>query len=348
MDAVELEIKTCAAWSDEELTAKLALAAQDERTALVPLLVRLGEFVKRELSERKGYSHVYDYLTRKVGYSRSAAGRRVAASKAARSYPSVLTMLERGDVHLTAVAMLQRYLTSENHESLLRRAKGKSEEEIDRMIAAIAPRVVPRERIRAVRAQAPSVSSAPAVSVQPAPTPAESHAAELFDGLPPAASAPASEAVATEPEVYDVRFPADAETVALIKRAKELLRHKFPAGETGAIVKLALRKLLGEIDRDLRSPPKRRQEAEAPQKSAKGRHIPETVKQQAWERDGGQCAFVAEDGTRCTARSWLEFDHEIPYASGGNSKPENIRPYCRPHNLWAARQAFGERVPPPG
>ncbi len=335
MDKIDKECEDCAAWSNDELTTQLGFAAQDERTTLVSLLIRLGEFAKRGLPEEKGYSSAYDYGMRKLGMSRTATARRIAAAKAGRKFRSVLRMLERGELHLTAAAMLSKHLTSENHESLLRRAKGKSEEEIDRILASIAPRPVPKDRICAVRAH---VRALPSTALAASPSDASPSAAgELFS---PETS---SDAEAPPAEIFDIRFAADGETRELLLRAKELLRHKFPKGETGAIVKLALKKLLLEIDRDFRK-------AGQPVKAAvgtNGRHVPEAVKQKAWERDGGQCAFVAEDGTRCTARAWLEFDHEVPFALGGTATPENIRPYCRPHNQWAARRTFGEWPRPP-
>lgn len=142
------------------------------------------------------------------------------------------------------------------------------------------------------------------------------------------------------PELYQIAFTATKETRDLLLRAKELLRHRFPKAETGAIVKFALQKLLGEIDRGLRAP------AEAGRKgktAPDSRHVPEDVKQEVWERDGGQCTYLAPDGTRCAARAWIEYDHETPFALGGSSSdPANMRAYCRPHNQWAARQVFGE------
>ena len=137
------------------------------------------------------------------------------------------------------------------------------------------------------------------------------------------------------------------ETRRLLLRAKELLRHRFPTGDIDAILRLALEGLLARVDRDLRRAPRG---ASAKQASVKpSRYIPEAVKQAAWERHGGQCAFVAPDGTRCTSRAWLQFDHAVPFALGGSSLDvKNIRPYCAPHNRLAGRMAFGGPAPPDG
>ena len=372
MDGIEAEIRDCAEWSDERLTRELAEAARMERGALVSLLVRLGEFYKRDLSLQRGSPNIYDYCMRVLGYSRSAAGRRIAAARAARKYPCILTKLQRGELHLTGVAMLSRHLTPENYEPLLARARGKAEDEIDRIIAAIAQRPLPKDTVRAVRAplQDAAVASPPlpptsaptsaqiAAPAQPCGTPASRTSPLSHQDAQPACQATSAAGAdlfgdptreqpkESLPEIFAITFAASRETCELLARAEEVLRHRFPKGETNEVVNLALKELLAEVDRDLRKPP--RSSKVKPTEATPSRYIPEAVKHEAWKRDGGQCAYVSPNGTRCTARTWIEFDHVMPFAKGGSSRdPNNIRPYCRPHNQWAARQAFGSWPRPP-
>jgi hypothetical protein len=283
------------------------------------------------LSEKGGYSSLFDYCTRKLRYSSSEAGRRIAVARKGDELPLLLVMIEAGELHLSGAAMLANQLTSDNHGAVLAAAKGKSQDDIARMVAALSPRPVIRDSIRALRAPLDAAGLA-------APEP-QAHVPTAGDGGLFAA-APESAPLREEPELYAISFPASRETRDMLGRAKELLRHRFPGARTDEIVNFALKKVLAELDRDLRGPFKpARRGAEG---AAAGRYIPESVKQEAWERDGGRCAFVASDGTRCTARAWLEFDHQRPVALGGSSTDAaNIRPYCRPHNAWAARQAFG-------
>ena len=58
-------------------------------------------------------------------------------------------------------------------------------------------------------------------------------------------------------------------------------------------------------------------------------------------RDGGQCTFVSEDGRRCSARSFLEYDHILEFARGGEATVQNLRLLCRAHNRYAAERTFG-------
>src|SRR5262249_47297636 len=75
--------------------------------------------------------------------------------------------------------------------------------------------------------------------------------------------------------------------------------------------------------------------------SADPRHIPAAVKRAVCERDQGRCTFASETGRRCEERRFLEYDHEVPVARGGEATVENIRLRCRAHNQHAAEHAFG-------
>jgi tellurite resistance protein len=60
--------------------------------------------------------------------------------------------------------------------------------------------------------------------------------------------------------------------------------------------------------------------------AAQTRHIPDDVKRDVWDRDGGRC-------TRCSATDYLEFDHIIPYTRGGSNTAKNVQILCRKCNL---------------
>ena len=60
--------------------------------------------------------------------------------------------------------------------------------------------------------------------------------------------------------------------------------------------------------------------------STKARHIPDEVKREVWDRDGGRCA-------RCSAAEYLEFDHIIPHSRGGANSANNVQLLCRKCNL---------------
>jgi hypothetical protein len=70
--------------------------------------------------------------------------------------------------------------------------------------------------------------------------------------------------------------------------------------------------------------------------------VPAAKLREAYERAGGHCEYVAEDGTRCTSRVFLEADHVVMRALGGDH--DRIRILCRNHNQFAAETTLGVDV----
>ena len=60
--------------------------------------------------------------------------------------------------------------------------------------------------------------------------------------------------------------------------------------------------------------------------STMARHIPDEVKREVWDRDGGRCV-------KCGKDEYLEFDHIIPHSRGGASTVGNVQLLCRRCNL---------------
>ena len=60
--------------------------------------------------------------------------------------------------------------------------------------------------------------------------------------------------------------------------------------------------------------------------NVKSRRIPDYVKVEVWQRDGGQCV-------KCGATDYLEYDHIIPFSKGGSNSENNIQLLCRKCNL---------------
>jgi 5-methylcytosine-specific restriction endonuclease McrA len=321
------EIRT---WPDERLTAELHAAALEESRSLTTVLLRLQEFIRRGLSESKGYSSAVAYCIKQLGYSKSGSYRRAIVARAGLRVPRLFELIEGGDLHLVGAAMLARHLTAENQAKILGCVIGKSEDEIGRFVAWLAPGQRPRDQIRIVSARKPNPSEWGA------------ELSELSQADPES----------TE-EIHEVRFAASAETVELIRRAQAILSHGNPGKELDPILNRALKDLLKKIDRSQKTPkgkgkPKGPDSAVVVKVEAaqRGRDIPEAIKQEVWKRDEGRCTFVGTDGVRCGSDMWIEFDHIKPFALGGAHEVENLRLRCRAHNQLVAREQFGGPAPP--
>jgi 5-methylcytosine-specific restriction endonuclease McrA len=74
------------------------------------------------------------------------------------------------------------------------------------------------------------------------------------------------------------------------------------------------------------------------------RHLPDETRDEVFVRDGGQCTFVATDGTRCQCKKGVQVDHIRPFANGGTHDPSNLRLLCGAHNRRAAERTMGAHV----
>jgi hypothetical protein len=144
---------------------------------------------------------------------------------------------------------------------------------------------------------------------------------------------------------YRVTFTATAETCEMLARAKEMLWHAVPSGDTAEIMRRALQALLDDLARTRFAATTRPRPGGRPAEEG-SRHIPAEVKRAVWLRDGGRCAFVGSTGRRrCEERSAVEFHHVRAWAHGGPATVENIQLRCWAHNAYEADLEFGRRRP---
>src|SRR5436309_5766037 len=134
-------LATATRLSDEDLLARLQHLAANEREATAQLVAHLAALESRPaVYAAQGYGSLFSYCTQALRLSEDAACNRIEAARACRRFPVILSSLATGEVNLTAVRLLGRHLTAENHEAVLARAKGRSRQQIDVLLAELAPR----------------------------------------------------------------------------------------------------------------------------------------------------------------------------------------------------------------
>lgn len=324
--------------SDRELLARIHDAVRDERQTTARVIALLIELDTRRLYLGEGYSSLFTYCTQALHYSEHAAYNRIETARAARRFPTILTLIESGDVTLTAVRMLAPHLTEVNHRDVLERARHKSKREIELLIATLHP-----------RADVPSiVRKLPTPMAPTLPPPAPKNEATPETPTSVAAVAPARPALRPPeikplaPERFKIQFTVSREIYDQLLRVQDLLRHTVPNGDPAIIFERALRLLLADLERA------RMGKVEQPRctRPAKthSRHIPAAIKRAVWQRDNGRCAFKGSSG-RCAETGFLEYHHVVPFADGGESSPSNLELRCRAHNQYEADLWFGAAQP---
>jgi hypothetical protein len=132
--------------------------------------------------------------------------------------------------------MLGHHLTSENHQTVLARARGRSRSEIAALIAELAPRPdVPASIRRLPAPKAEAVVPAPSLSTIETPP---------ASAPPPTPAAPRPVVQPTAPERYRIQLTVGQETHDTLRRLQDLLRREVPDGDAAVIVDRALKLLL--------------------------------------------------------------------------------------------------------
>ena len=309
--------------SDQALLAGLTdLVAADRRTTAA-LLAHLAEVDARALYLPAACPSMHAYCMRRLHLPEDVAFKRIRAARAARRFPQIFLAVADGRLHLTAVVLLAPHLTVENADELLAAAAHMSKADIDLLLAHRAPR--------------PDLPA----KLEPLPPPPGS-ATPQVDPDPPAAPPPApAQRAALAPQRFALQLTIDQDTQDKLLRAQALLRHRVPSGDLAQVLDRALDSLLATLERQKFGAAARPRAAKAPDADADPRYVPNHVKRAVHARDGEQCAFVSDDGTRCTERGFLERDHTTPVARGGQPTVRNLRTLCRSHNRYEAERIFG-------
>ena len=71
------------------------------------IVAHLAEVDARKLHLAMGASSLFDYCLSRLGLSNNEAFHRITAARLARRFPVIFELLERRDVHLTAVCLLR-------------------------------------------------------------------------------------------------------------------------------------------------------------------------------------------------------------------------------------------------
>ena len=162
--------------------------------------------------------------------------------------------------------------------------------------------------------------------------------AELVPGR---AAAPATlEPLA--PGRYKVQFTAGAELRDKLDRLRALMRPSVPDGDLAAIIDAAVSEKIERLEaRRFGRTKAPRKPPVAAQEPPSSRHVPAAVRRAVYERDGGRCRYVDDQGRRCSARDGLEFHHRHPFALGGRHTVDGMALLCRTHNGFLAEIDFG-------
>ncbi len=357
--------------TSDALSARLVQLRGAERLNLVEFLWHLGEMDCRRMYLELGFPSLFAYCTDALGYAKASAFRRTTAARLLERFPVAGDYLADGRLNLTTLVTLKDVLQPENHRELLDRAAGRTEHDVEVLVASLLPRPEVKESIRKLPTRAPATLELPTASSGPEPAAAPSAPGDApnpvltldsgsgpelrLDTLlaPAPMPTPRPRIQPIDAERHSLKMTVGPEFMAKLAEVKAALSHVVPDGNLEAILNVCFQKTLEHFARrrqGARSTPMPSAPSEskpavrspAPKSGTPARGIPMAVRRAVWKRDGECCSFVGKDGRRCGSRHQLEFDHLKPFAKGGEATEANIALHCRAHNLHRARQCFGE------
>ncbi|AKV04306.1 hypothetical protein AKJ09_10969 [Labilithrix luteola] len=332
--------RALAEMSNEEILVVLKSFIGTERQSVARVIVYLVEVEERRIHLGLGCSSMFDFCTRKLGFSEGEAFRRLTAARLVRRLPVLLGAIASGRIHLSSLVLLRDLLTEANVDEVIGATSGKTKREVEELVARMAPKPDVEGSIRKLPDRRPSsatLSGEGLTTASQAPIPSR---------VPP----PQLQAIAERR--YRVQLTASEVLRDKLELARALMSHQNPNGDLAVVVERAVELLIEKLSKEKLGTSSR---ARLRKPSAKHGYVTRAARREAFERDGMQCSFVGENGERCPARCFLEIDHVTPRALGGSGEAENLRVLCRAHNRDAAERVFGRahveariRSPRPG
>ena len=104
--------------SDSEVESRLKFLARKERELLHLVLTHIKEIEIRRIHLHRGHATMYDYLTKELSYSGSAAMRRLEASRILRDIPSVAAKIYQGSLNLSQLSELSRAIKEKKKDGV--------------------------------------------------------------------------------------------------------------------------------------------------------------------------------------------------------------------------------------
>lgn len=292
--------------SNDKLIYQTKALVHEERRIQVEVLLHLKEIERRKLFLDLGYGSLFEFTKTELGYSESAAYRRIQAMRLMKAVPELEQKISTGTITLTTAAQMQTFLkfekkqnvafTVDQTKSLVESLENKSSREVEKQLLSLRPAdQIPSEKTRAI------------------------------------------DDVHTE-----IKLVIPDQLKQKLDQLRLLLSHVNPEMNYQQLLQYLTDKALAQLNPVNKLS---RKATPAPQsKTTKDtRHISAALKTAIWKRDQGCCTFVSPENKKiCGSKFQIQIDHIKPFALGGATEFSNLRLLCSSHNRWRAQKTFGK------
>ena len=253
----EVELtSTISGLSDNALLAQTRKLAHLEQQLQVTVIDHLREIHTRRLYLSRGFSSLFDYVVRELGYTDSAAARRINTMHLCAEFEEVREGLQDGSFTLSTAAQLQSAFDRQKRNRQ-RRGRGP--------VVGSGPAVPRQESLLAPSATVQPLEPAPVLDgsarqalVTQAAGKSTRQVQELLAGVDPELTVPADKVRPLGTGRYEMKVVIDAECHRGLERLRGLLSHVDPHMTLGQLVGRLARE---GLDRHDPGRPPRRQRA---------------------------------------------------------------------------------------
>ena len=299
--------------NQNQIVNHLKTLVSEERKITSEILKLLQQVESQKIFAKHGYSNLFEFCMKELGYSEGAAQRRISAMRLIKELPEVEEKIVSGSISLSVASQAQSFfrkkkslnktLGREQKIEVLKQLENSSSRQSEKLLLDLEPELLSKDRERLIT-----------------------------------------------PEHLEIKITVEREFIENIEKLKDLLSHQMPFASTKDILAYALKELVKRKDPRERVsvkascnivPPTSAAHVSATNKSTpempainkRNRYIPKDVKQYVWQKSNGTCSYVnSQTGQKCTATRFLEIDHIHPKSRDGGNNPENLQLLCDTHN----------------
>jgi 5-methylcytosine-specific restriction endonuclease McrA len=294
--------------SSSDLVQKtLGLVAQ-ERKISTEILWHFRAIETRRIYAELGYSSMYEFATRHLGYSEGAAHRRISASRLLQELPQVSDALVSGELSVTTASLVQNFFRAEKKVGKTYSLEKKQE---------IVQSIQKCSRLEAER---------------------------VLSSISPQALSKKESLRVLSPEESELKLCIPDRLLKKLERVKHLKAHSLPDASWVELLEHLADQELKRIDPELKSS---QRVAPSPGELKLGRQPLSTARKLLiWKKAQSRCEFTdPKTGKRCSSTYALQIDHIHPVVLGGTNDPQNLRLLCRTHNLFEAERKLKPLIP---
>lgn len=305
----------------EELIHRLRSLVKSERKITSEVIEYVEEMDARKLYLEFGYTNSFSFLTRELGYSESAAMRRINAARFSRQIPEIKEAIEDGSLNLSQVSLLASSIRAKQKEDPSNEVAIEERKEILEKLKS--KDLKTSEKIIAKELDLP-------VQVKEKKHFQKDNSVRL-------------EITLSEEQMRDLERvkelishqnpnPTFAELVsflagAFLKSKEPKLFNKVTAAAVGGV-----RQGGGESKRFVNHSSSKQNEI-FKNKPKLRPHIPKHIRYKIFQRDRFCQWRDPRTGQICASRFQLQIDHRKPIWAGGGSEVGNLQLLCSTHNL---------------